>query len=168
MVQYLLEHIHVYAGTPWWVSIAMTAVAFRLLLLKPYIDAADNAAKMQTIMPITKPLTTKMSAAAAAGDNALVMQIRSEVQMINKRAGLKLWKSAVPLIQVPLGYGMFVLLRAMSNIPVPGLEDGGFLWFYNLSAPDPFFILPLATSAVLHWVLRVCPPSPLTYTKLPP
>lgn len=127
-------------------------------MFKPYIDAADNAAIMQTVMPITKPLMTKMTEAQTAGDHTLVMQIRSEIQKINRRAGVKLWKSAVPLLQVFAGYGTFVLLRAMSNIPVPGLETGGFLWIYNLSVPDPFLVLPIATSAVLHYVLRVCNP----------
>ena len=155
VMQWIIEHIHVYAGTPWWVSISLAAIAMRAVLFKPYVDAAENAARMQTIMPITKPLSNKMQEAAKAGDNALVMQIRGEIQMITRRAGVKLWKGAVPMVQVFAGYGTFVLLRAMSNIPVPGLETGGFLWIYNLTVPDPFFILPLATSAVLHWVLRV-------------
>ncbi|PVH71114.1 hypothetical protein DL98DRAFT_577557 [Cadophora sp. DSE1049] len=154
VMQFIIEHIHVYAGTPWWVSISLAAIAMRAVLFKPYVDAAENAARMQTIMPITKPLSNKMQEAAKAGDNALVMQLRGEIQMITRRAGVKLWKGAVPMVQVFAGYGTFVLLRAMSNIPVPGLETGGFLWIYNLTVPDPFFILPLATSAVLHWVLR--------------
>ncbi|KAH7330454.1 60Kd inner membrane protein-domain-containing protein [Rhexocercosporidium sp. MPI-PUGE-AT-0058] len=154
IMQYILEHIHVYTGTPWWVSISLTAIAMRALMFKPYIDAAENAARMQTIMPITKPLTTKMQEANKAGDHTMVMQLRAEIQRINKRAGLKLWKSAVPMLQVFVGYGTFVILRAMSNIPVPGLETGGFLWLYNLSIPDPYLILPATTAAVLHWVLR--------------
>ncbi|CZS90190.1 hypothetical protein WAI453_004293 [Rhynchosporium graminicola] len=154
IMQYLLEHVHVYAGTPWWVSISLTAIAVRAMMLKPYMNAADNAAKMQTVMPITKPLTEKMQQAARAKDNALVMQIRSEVQMINRRAGISMWKSFVPLLQIFAGYGTFVLLRAMAKVPVPGLETGGFLWVYNLAIPDPIWALPLATSAVLHWVLR--------------
>lgn len=155
VMQWIIEHIHVYAGTPWWVSISLAAIAMRAVLFKPYVDAAENAARMQTIMPITKPLSNKMQEAAKAGDNALVMQIRGEIQMITKRAGVKLWKGAVPMVQVFAGYGTFVLLRAMSNIPVPGLETGGFLWIHNLTVPDPFLVLPIATSAVLHWVLRV-------------
>ncbi|KAH7383535.1 mitochondrial export translocase-like protein Oxa1 [Cadophora sp. MPI-SDFR-AT-0126] len=154
VMQYIIEHIHVYAGTPWWVSIALAAIATRAVLFKPYVDAAENAARMQTIIPITKPLQNKMQEAARAGDNALVMQLRGEIQMITRRAGVRLWKGFVPMVQVFAGYGTFVLLRAMSNIPVPGLETGGFLWLYNLTLPDPYFILPLATSAVLHWVLR--------------
>ncbi len=101
-----------------------------------------------------------MMEAQRAGDTDAVMAARSELSLINKRAGVSLLKSFVPMVQVFAGYGTFVLLRAMSRLPVPGLETGGILWFHNLAIPDPLLILPIATAAVLHWVLRVrlhCP-----------
>ena len=91
-----------------------------------------------------------------AGDNVTAQQLRQEMLIINRRADIKLWKSFVPIVQVFAGYGTFVLLRGMAHLPVPGLENGGILWFSNLAIPDPLFILPLATAGVLHWVLRVC------------
>jgi YidC/Oxa1 family membrane protein insertase len=94
-------------------------------------------------------------AAQRAGDMDAVMSCRSELTSINKRAGISLSKSFVPMVQVFAGYGTFVLLRAMSRLPVPGLETGGILWFHNLAVPDPLLILPIATAGVLHWVLRV-------------
>ncbi|KAK0103111.1 Mitochondrial inner membrane protein oxa1 [Cadophora gregata f. sp. sojae] len=154
LMQWIIEHIHIYAGTPWWVSISLAAIAMRAVLFKAYIGAADNAARMQTIMPITQPLTTKMQEANRAGNTDLVMQLRAEMQMISSRAGVKLWKGFVPMLQVFAGFGTFRLLKAMSAIPVPGLETGGFLWIYNLSVPDPFLVLPIATAAVLHTLLR--------------
>lgn len=155
LVEWMLEHIHILCGTPWWGSIALTAVTFRLLFFKPFISASDNNAKMSTIAHITKPLQQKMSEASRAGDTQKALQIRQEIQMIHKRAGIKVWKSMTPLLQGLVGYGTFVLLRAMSKLPVPGLEGGGLLWFPNLTIPDPYFILPLATAGILHLVLRV-------------
>ncbi|PMD37163.1 hypothetical protein L207DRAFT_568225 [Hyaloscypha variabilis F] len=153
-IEWLLEHIHIFTGTPWWISIAITAVAVRAVLFKPYIDAAENAARMAQIMPLTKPIQAKMMAAQRASNMDGVMQARQELSLINKRAGIKLWKSFVPMVQVFAGYGTFVLLRAMAKLPVPGLETGGILWFSNLAIPDPLLILPIATAGVLHWVLR--------------
>jgi YidC/Oxa1 family membrane protein insertase len=157
-MEWTLEHIHIFAGTPWWISIALTAVLVRTVLFKPYVDAAENASKMARIMPITKPITDRMTAASKAGDTDTMLKLRGELQMINKRAGVKFYKSFVPMVQVFAGYGTFVLLRAMSKLPVPGLETGGTMWFYNLTIPDPYFILPMATAGVLHWVLRVRSP----------
>jgi len=153
-MEWLLEHIHIYAGTPWWISIGLTAIVVRAVLFKPYVNAAENASRMQAIQPITKPISQKMTEAMKARDNETVMQLRQELSMINKRAGIKLWKSFVPAIQAFAGFGTFVLLRAMARLPVPGLETGGILWFHNLTVPDPFFLLPMATAGLMHWVMR--------------
>jgi len=154
-IEWVLEHVHILTGTPWWLSIALTAILVRMVLFKPYINAAENASRMAKIMPITKPIQQRMMAAQRAGDMDAVMACRSELNSINKRAGISLSKSFVPMVQVFAGYGTFVLLRAMSRLPVPGLETGGILWFHNLAVPDPLLILPIATAGVLHWVLRV-------------
>lgn len=154
MVEWVLEHIHVLCQTPWWASIGLTAIAFRILLLKPYMDAADNAAKLAKVTPITKPMQQKMQELSRASDTTGVMAVRRDIQLIHKRAGIKMWKSFVPMTQMFVGYGTFVLIRAMGKLPVPGLETGGILWFQNLALPDPYFILPLATAGILHLVLR--------------
>ncbi|CZR56575.1 uncharacterized protein PAC_06464 [Phialocephala subalpina] len=154
LMEWTLEHIHIYAGTPWWVSIALTAIVARAILFKPYINAAENSARMAAIMPLTTPITAKMQAASRMGDTDLAMQMRGELQRLHKRAGVKVWKSFVPMLQVIAGYGTFVILRAMSRLPVPGLETGGILWFQNLTIPDPIWVIPIATAGVLHWVLR--------------
>ncbi|OBT84451.1 hypothetical protein VE02_06435 [Pseudogymnoascus sp. 03VT05] len=153
-VEWLLEHTHVYCGTPWWASIALTAVFIRIAFMKLYIDAADNGARMARTAPITKPLHTKMMDHQRNNDQAAMMAVRQEISVIHKRAGVKMWKSMLPMVQMFTGYGTFVLLRAMAKLPVPGMETGGILWFQNLTLPDPYFILPLAAAGVLHAVLR--------------
>lgn len=155
VVEWLLEHIHVYCGTPWWASIALTAVIIRVAFMKLYIDAADNGARMARVTPKTKPLHAKMMELQRSNDQPGTMAVRRELQIIHERAGVKMWKSMLPMVQVFTGYGTFVLLRAMGKLPVPGLETGGILWFQNLAMPDPYFILPLAAAGVLHMVLRV-------------
>ncbi|QSZ31226.1 hypothetical protein DSL72_000789 [Monilinia vaccinii-corymbosi] len=154
VMEWMLEHIHVYAGTPWWVSIGLAAVAWRILLFKPFLDAAENASRMAAIKSYTAPVQALMMEAKRRGDTAEMMMQRAELQRIFKRAGISMWKSFMPVVQIFIGYGTWKLLRQMSEVPVPGLLDGGILWFYNLSIPDPYFILPLATSTILHFVLK--------------
>ena len=156
MMEWTLEHVHILAGTPWWVSITLTAVLVRAVLFKPYMDAAENGSKLAAIKHITQPVTDGMKQAQINRDTESVMRLKNELSRIHGRAGIKIWKSFVPMLQVFAGYGTFVLLRAMARLPVPGLETGGTLWFYNLTIPDPYIIFPVATAGVLHWVLRVC------------
>jgi YidC/Oxa1 family membrane protein insertase len=154
-VEWLLEHVHVLSGMPWYGSIIATALLVRVAMFYPYVGAADNAARLASVQHLTKPLTVKMQDATRANDTAMAMSIRREISKVHAQAGIKLWKTFTPVMQMFVGYGTFVLLRGMGNLPVPGLETGGALWFQNLAVPDPYFLLPVATAGVLHWVLRV-------------
>ena len=57
----------------------------------------------------------------------------------------------VPLIQLPFVITIFVSLRQMANLPIPSFRDAGLFWFTDISAADPFYILPITTS-VLFWL----------------
>jgi YidC/Oxa1 family membrane protein insertase len=159
MMEWVLEHVHVFAGTPWWASITLTAIIVRLVMFYPFMSATDNSARMAIVAPLAKPLMEEMKEASRLGNTAETMRVRAELQELNKRAGVKYWKAAIPLIQAPIGFGSFFLLRGMSKLPVPGLETGGLLWFSNLTIPDPYFLLPMATAGILHYLLRVSFPS---------
>lgn len=161
MMEWIIEHVHILAGTPWWASIALTALLVRIVCFYPNILGAENASKMAASQHLTKPLMEKMRESSRLGDTAETMRIRAELQMINKKAGVKYSLMAIPFIQAPIGFGTFFLLRAMSSLPVPGMNSGGLLWFSNLTIPDPFFILPFATSFTLHMLLRVSAPNKL-------
>lgn len=156
VMQWTLEHVHVYAGTPWWISICLTALLVRVVMLKLFLNSSDNAARMASVQTVTKPLTEKMTALRISGDVDSMNKIRYELKQINDAAGVKLWRSFAPLVQVFAGYGTFVIIRQMAKIPVPGLETGGILWFHNLAVPDPYLLIPLATAGILHLVFRVC------------
>merc|ERR1712230_287585 len=54
-----------------------------------------------------------------------------------------------------IGYCGFKLLRAMSNLPVPGFRDGGFLWLSDLTVPDPWGLMPVIMGAAVHLMVRM-------------
>ncbi len=154
-IETLLEHIHIYTGTPWWASIVLTAVAIRLALFKPYIAAANVSARLAAIQPITAPIRDKMMAARKAGNQQGMLLARQELMAVHKKADIQTYKAFVPLLQIFLGYGTFRLFRGMATLPVPGLETGGFLWLHDLTVADPFYILPVATAGAFYLVMRV-------------
>jgi YidC/Oxa1 family membrane protein insertase len=60
------------------------------------------------------------------------------------------------IVQIPIFFAMFRALYRSANLPVPGFQNGGTLWFTDLTAIDPFFILPAisgVTTAVTIWVI---------------
>ena len=167
-VEYLLEHVHVYSATPWWASIILTALIVRLALLKGYIGAADVSARVATITDLQKPIKARLDAAKAARDTVAMVQATQDLRGLHRQAGIQLWKLAVPLIQVPIGYGTFRLLKGMAALPVPGLEDGGLLWIKDLTISDPYMILPATTAVAIYYTFKVRGSIASTYTNANP
>lgn len=152
-----LEYIHVYSGLPWWASIMATVVGVRVLLLRWHVQSSDIMARMALVGDEMKPLQEKMRAAHAAGDSLAQAAHTQELRALYSAAGIKPLKMLAPIvIQGVLGYGMFRLINGLSQLPVPGMEEGGMLWFTDLTVTDPFRILPIASGALLYWVMRVC------------
>lgn len=42
----------------------------------------------------------------------------------------------------------------MATYQVPSMKEGGFLWFENLVAADPYYILPLLTALTTYAVIK--------------
>lgn len=154
-IQTLLEHVHIYSSTPWWASIILTALLIRLALMRAYINAADTSARMAVLTPDVAPLKAQMKVAQQNQNKLELGRLTQEVRNLYKAADVKIWKVFVPMLQVPLGFGTFRLLRGMSDLPVPGLENGGFLWLKDLTVADPYFILPLMTGLAFHVTFKV-------------
>lgn len=116
---------------------------------------SDTAAKMKEVNPFAVPLTKQMQDAQMAGDNLGMMTARNELSQLYSRAGVKRLWLFFPISQIPVFYGFYKNLRGMSDIPIPGLTEGGLSWFTDLSVADPFYLLPLATSAALFTQLSL-------------
>ena len=154
-VETLLEHVYIYLGTPWWASIGISMLIIRAALFKFYIDAADSSARRQLIKPLEVPITAKFKAAQANGDKEAMRKAWSERSALQKSAGIIWWKTFVPFVQVPIGFGTFRLMRGMATLPVPGFDTGGLLWMTDLTLPDPYLIVPIATAAGYYYTFKV-------------
>jgi YidC/Oxa1 family membrane protein insertase len=151
----LLEHVHIYAGTPWWASIAISMVVIRAALLKFYFDAADTSARNALISSYNTPINDRYKAAAVAQDAGAMREASAEMKELRAAAGIKLWKLWVPFIQIPIGFGTFRLMRGMAHLPVPGFDTGGLLWVHDLTLSDPTFVLPAVTSIFYYMTFKV-------------
>lgn len=154
-VETLLEHVHIYLGTPWWASIGISMLIIRVTLFKFYLNAADSSARRRAIKHIEDPISARIKTATAERDQMALREARNERYALHKSVGITWWKSMVPLVQIPIGFGTFRLMRGMASLPVPGFDNGGLLWVYDLTVPDPFYILPIATGWAYHVAFKV-------------
>lgn len=155
LLQTLLEYIHIYSGTGWGVSIILTSLLVRLVFLKAFINASDVSARAAIIAPTVAPLKARMKEARAVNDMHLMREVTSELRQVYKVAGVQMWRTFVPMLQIPLGFGTFRLMRGMADLPVPGLDSAGVLWLTDLTHSDPFFIFPIFTGLSFHLTFAV-------------
>ena len=156
MIEYALEHIHVLSGMPWWGSIAVTAVALRLVTLPFYLKASDINARQSALVSVTKPITARMTECQRAKDHEGTMLAMRQLQAVRARAGITWRGQMTPLVlQGIIGFCGFKLIRALASLPVPGFGDGGFLWLSDLTAVDPWGIMPVAMGASMHLIMRL-------------
>lgn len=156
IVQYVVEHIHIWGDLPWWASIVGVGLLIRLALIKPMIAASDNASRLHNLKPTSEPLRQEMTRALQEGNQIEVHRKRAQLNQLNEQAGIKVSRSFWPMIQVPFGYGVFRLVRAMTALPVPAMMNESVLWLNDLSIADPTYILPILTSTFMYLAFKVC------------
>lgn len=156
MIQWVLEHFHIYAGLPWWASIAATAVAIRVVTFPLYLKASDMQARQAALVSVTKPFYDKMKQAQAAGDTQALMLAHQQIGAVRKRAGITYRDQLLPMaVQAVMGFCGFRLMRKCAELPVPGFVDGGFLWLQDLTMTDGYLLMPVLMAASMHVIIRL-------------
>ncbi|KAF9883943.1 Mitochondrial inner membrane protein oxa1 [Aspergillus nanangensis] len=169
MIEFVIEHFHIWGGLPWWASIVGTGLLIRLALLKPMLGAADTSTKINNIKEISTPIRTRMTTLASAGKQVEMMQARAELQKLHQQHGVKAWKTFAPMVQIPLGFGCYRVVKGMTALPVPGLATESVGWIRDLTVADPYFLLPAATAYFMYLSFKKggeSGMSPLTGTAL--
>jgi YidC/Oxa1 family membrane protein insertase len=153
----LMETIYLQSGWGWAGTIVATTVVVRSGMFVFQALSSDKMAGMASLKPLTEPLQKKLDAAIKAGNSQ-----QADLLKMQQAAILKPYMGGIFLtggfafIQAYVGFCAFRLLRAMGDLPVPGMVNDGFLWFTDLSVRDPYFILPAATTGIMYTIFKVC------------
>ena len=148
----LLETLHITGGLSWTASIVGVALIYRAVVAVFVYRGADQAAKLKAVMPAIEPIRNEMQKATAEGDMPKRSQLAAEIQAINKEIGFNPVKLFLPIIiQIPLGFAGFRLLRGCSAAPVPAFATESWLWNVDLTASDPYYIVPILQGALLYF-----------------
>lgn len=60
------------------------------------------------------------------------------------------------LAQAPVFMLFYFTLKGLTEHNVNHMDQGGALWFTDLTIPDPYYVLSLATAATFILAIEVC------------
>ena len=142
-----INYVQHTADVPYGTAIVLTTVALRMGLFPLMVQAQRAASRMAYVQPeltLLKERYERISAPSRADQ----MQFSTSMKALFTKYKVNPFQTMVaPLVQIPLFIGMFFGLKKVSTYFPEELKVGGFLWFVDLSVPDPHYILPLVSSA---------------------
>ncbi|GBG75751.1 hypothetical protein CBR_g20997 [Chara braunii] len=144
-LQHLLESVHVHSGLPWWASIALTTLAIRTLLVPVSVFQMRATARLSIIRPQLERISERIK--ESNYDPKLTESYNREMKALFQKHKCSPFSTMMSaFVQAPLFIGFFLAIRSMAS-ELESFKHGGALWFTDLSTPDPFYILPILSSA---------------------
>ncbi len=145
--------LHDHVTNNWGWSIVILTIAINLLILPLRVKTMQSGLKMQRIQP-------QMDAIKAKYKNLKVTDpkrndMNAEIMQLQKDNGVNMFGGCVPtLIQMPLLFAMFGMLPKVVE-----LRQAHWFWLPDLSAADPYHILPILM-VVSQFLVQFYTPSP--------
>src|ERR671913_2332897 len=161
-------------GAPWWLSIVILTVIVRTLLFPLTVKQVKSMRAMQDLRPEMERIRAQYR------DNRQKQQ--EEIMKLYQERKVNPLGGCLPiLVQMPVFIGIFYVIRQFGGYTVgdrtvpptePTFHDGGILWFQNLSAPDPIYLLPIISALTMlaateitaknidpqqRWLMRLLP-----------
>lgn len=145
-VMNVIDSLHSYAGLPYWGSIVLTTIGLRFLLLPIALKTVQGSARMAVMRPDMQKLQDAMGKDPNAGDMNVKLRYQKEMQALFLKHKVNPLRAVMwPFVQFPVFIAFFMALKDM-GMYYPGLATGGTWWFTDLTAADPYYILPLFNS----------------------
>src|SRR5215218_6213563 len=161
-------------GAPWWLSIALLTIVVRTILFPLTIKQVKNMRAMQDLRP-------EMEGIRAQYSNNRQKQQEEIMKLYQERKVNPLGGCLPILVQMPVFIGIFYVIRQFGGYTAggqtvpptePTFHEGGILWFQNLSASDPTYLLPIISALTMlaateitaknidpqqRWLMRLLP-----------
>lgn len=134
-LRYLLVKFHGFTGN-WGLAIILLTLLIKGLTWRITGKAYNNAERMKQIQPVIKEIREKYE-----NDQ---QRMTEETMKAFKEHNVSPLGCLPLLLQMPILYGLFVMIYNSVE-----LYHADFLWYADLSAPDPWFMLPLLMGAVM-------------------
>uniref|UniRef100_A0A5K4FEN9 Mitochondrial inner membrane protein OXA1L n=2 Tax=Schistosoma mansoni TaxID=6183 RepID=A0A5K4FEN9_SCHMA len=148
--QSLLETLHVHLDLPWWGAIAASTILIRMCMFPVMVRQRRHLAEYTNIIPQVTVLQESLTRARLSGNYVEMMRTSEKMSQLMKNNNLNpLNTFKYVFLQAPIFLGVFTGIRGLVNLPVTSLQTGGTAWFTDLTASDPYCILPFLSMSLL-------------------
>ena len=149
----ILRFVYQHIVPNWGWSIILLTIILNLAMLPTRFQMMKSSLKMQRIQPQMESIKAKYAKYKVTDPRKQEMQ--REILELQKREGVNMFGGCLPmLIQWPLLFGFY---RMLGN--VIELRQAHWLWLPDLSAPDPWHILPISV-VISMFLTQYFTPSP--------
>ena len=149
----ILRFIYDHIVPNWGWAILLLTLILNVAMLPTRFQMMKSSLKMQRIQPQMESIKAKYAKYKATDPRKQEMQ--REILDLQKREGVNMFGGCLPmLIQWPLLFGFY---RMLGN--VIELRQAHWLWLPDLSAPDPWHILPISV-VISMFLTQYFTPSP--------
>jgi YidC/Oxa1 family membrane protein insertase len=155
-VRCTLELLNVSTGLPWFHTIIIGTLMWRVFLAPLSIQTLRNSARLLPIQPRILQVQADLRRAKATGDKLALQRTALKMGKLYKDAGVSLTTMTLsPFVQLPVTLGLFFGIRKMCTLPVVQLTHSGVSFLPDLTVADPYMILPLAVCAAINMQISV-------------
>ena len=146
-----LKWVQGFVGNWGW-SIVVLTILINIAMFPFRHKSVVSMRKMQAIQPQMKAIQERYAKYKITDPER--QKMNTEVMELYKAKGVNPASGCVPmLLTLPFLIAFYSMLQMA--IEIRGANFAG--WITNLSAPDPYFILPVAMGAVQFWQTRIQP-----------
>lgn len=137
----------------WGWSIVLFTVLINLVLLPLRVQSMRSALKMQRLQPQIDQIKAKYKNPKPTDPK--MAQMNAEIMQLQKDNGVSMFGGCVPtLIQLPLLFAFFTMMNKVVE-----LRQAHWYWLHDLSAADPYHVLPIIL-LVTSFLVQFYTPSP--------
>jgi YidC/Oxa1 family membrane protein insertase len=148
---YFLKWIYGYLPNYGWAIVLMTVI-INMLLFPLKIVSWRSMQKMQKVMPEIKSIQERYKKYSMRDPRR--QQMQQEIMAVYKREGVNPMGGCLPmLLQMPIWIGLYQMLNAAIELR----HAPWFGWIQDLSARDPYYILPVMMGVTMYVMQAMTP-----------
>ena len=148
---YSLMWLHRYISNYGWAIVVIT-IAINMVMFPLKVKSMRAMQKMQKVAPEVKAIQEKYKKYSMRDPRKAEMN--KEVMAVYSREGINPLGSCWPtLIQMPIWFGLYRMLANTIELR----HTPWFGWIHDLSAHDPYFILPVVMAISMYFMQKMTP-----------